>query len=82
MAVQTAKEVDYDYIYSKLEKNNFECDGILEIKCGGYSGDETPNDHICLCHGLRICGTKKGKELLKEAYFSKSIQGKLKAIME
>jgi hypothetical protein len=85
MANQPAPEIDYDLIYEKLKANRFRCAGIPEITC--FSPNGLPNSHMCLCYDKENfrenkCGTEEGKLELEEAYFSKTMQGKLKAILE
>jgi hypothetical protein len=75
-------EVDYDLIYKKLEKNDFNCSGIFEINCTDIVDTAKPNYHTCLLYGRRGCGTEKAKEILRDMYYQKTIQSKLKAILE
>jgi hypothetical protein len=76
-----ADEVDYDYIYKKLERNYFNCGMIVELRCL-RENSAGKNSHVCLCSGRLCKGVNKSQEILKQAYGEKAIGLKLKAILE
>jgi hypothetical protein len=79
-----ANQVDYDFIYNKLKENNFDCSAVEEIRCAGEPASRH-NHHKCLLGGNLVCiGDKRLAKVkrLKALYYKKSIQCKLKAILE
>jgi hypothetical protein len=78
-----ADKIDYDLIYQKLEKAGFDCTGIKEIYCSDVANAGI-NNHVCLCYkkGCGIVMSTNRANALEKAYYNKTIQGKLKAILE
>jgi hypothetical protein len=89
MANKPAPEIDYDLIYKLLEKNEFRCVSVAQIRCGVSVSENPsiPNEHRCLCKAEGYCsgsgsGTPETRKKLRELYLNKSLQPKLKAILE